>query len=690
MTQSILPPASLLSLPVQGVGAFGGAGGATSVPPAIAALPAGTLISGIITGRSPQGHLVLQTDRGDLVLHTAIFFKRGMELTLRIDKARDETVARILTVDGTALAKYVEAASGEPPEPDVILQSTLQDHETPALPLPPKTLPAALPAAAQPRHTSAAPPFPHLTAILLTPLPADAEMPNPLPPPVARMLQGAPVGTQLILRIVQLTPPDATPSSSPPLSPSPPSFFLPAPAVSAPNIPVIIPSSPIAPSTSATGDTSGGTPLAPAAPASAPAATAAASIPPTTAAPAAVPSSPVATIIAAASPAEAAPLPPVSNAPPPQVIVAAATTPHISPVSSANAALAAPAPVSTPAPSSALATAAPVPSSPFLPPPPTPTPAAPRTEASLPSPLSPPSLPPSPTPAPAVLTATVLESSAAGLTLHSPLGTLRLLSPVPLRPGTQLRFEIAQTLPSAPPAASGRNAAALLSALEELRDVPLPAAFPANAADLYHPRLIPKLGPELASEMLFLMSALKGGDVRKWLGEETVRRLEERKGEALKRIAAEFSGMKHSVGEAGDPQRWTLYQLPLATGVGMEPLRFYHRESDPGEEREEEKRRGESGDHFILDVTFSHIGTLQLDGFVRHSPLHFSFELIIRSEHRLEEELKQGIRAIYREAGLIAGFEGAVNFQEGREALFRLPEVTNTAQSHGSGQSIVV
>ena len=85
----------------------------------------------------------------------------------------------------------------------------------------------------------------------------------------------------------------------------------------------------------------------------------------------------------------------------------------------------------------------------------------------------------------------------------------------------------------------------------------------------------------MTTELVFLMSALKGGDIRKWLGEDNIRKLEAKDAELLKQASTEFSAMRTRLGEDADPAvtRWTMYQLPVATQAGMvEPIRFYHRE----------------------------------------------------------------------------------------------------------------
>lgn len=745
MTQGVVPPPpSLPPLQVAGVTAYGTTGGATSIPPAIAVLPAGALLRGTIVSRTPLGQFILKTDKGDLALKTDVTFKRGAELVIRMEKAQNETLARIISVDGKSFAKYVESLSQQLPPEDSIAENAFTRQQAA---LPPKAeipLPGK-PVIPQPvLPTGASLVSARMTAIMLSALPAGSDALKSLPPQVAQMLVQTVAGTQLAVKITQIVLPTAiapttntvqpqpaasipmppAPAASLPLSEAPTPTPMPAPMAAMPLPPV---ATPILPQTVA--------PQAPAiiAPASA-------AIP----APAAMPSSPE----PLPSPAPAAPSgvttgapvttnaamplltsPSVPLAPPPAVtttvtvaIPAPAAVPASMQQQPAMPVPPAPAAGTTASLTSAApdsASPAPVPASAVMV---SPTPVSTSasqaaaqtlaaTTASLPlsedtaKPLSVPTQAAQPAPilqaaARAVITATVLEGSATtGLTLHSPLGALRLLSPNPLPPGTQVHFEIEYHQPptALPSSFPGTALPAKSSAvLEELQQLLLPTAAPATSMEAPAPfaaHLIPRPGKEMTTELVFLMSALKGGDIRKWLGEDHIRRLESKDAELLKQVSAEFSAMRTRIGDEAAPAttRWTMYQLPIATQAGLaEPIRFYHREQGEREANREEKK-SESGQHFIVDIQFTRLGRLQLDGFVKKEKgAKQRFDLIIRSEHQLEAGMKQGIREIFEHSGELTGYEGAVSFQEGRDTLFALPLPGAPGAGEGGGESIMV
>ncbi len=774
MAQGITPPLTP-ALQVLGVTAYGTTTSATSIPPAVAILPTGTILRGTILNRNPQGQFVLRTEKGDLALKTEIFFRRGMELMLRMEKTHNETFARIITVDGKSLAKYVESMSHQLPEEDIIAPNAFARTQ----PLPPPSAaqdPAQkLPAQPLPPPAAGTPISTRMSAIILnaTLLPENTA---DLPPATQQLLKQAVPGTQLAIRVMQLIVPPA-PATIPALPGAPP-----MPPVAAPPIPQSATSIPDLPPTPLPVNMSAPPPLTQQ-PQSLPSTTqpttslptipplpASIALPATTAAtttvivaeatpasaPSITPAMPTSPAVTSITPVAALPTSSPSTAPAPTQPLSAITAPPVPPQSPpATPSAVAPSPYPTPditiaTTASSLANASAPAASPGAPPTPplTSTPPAispavtpqastalslapvtqppmpPATGATVPAQLPPttppmvnsstphtfsqlpstvpsattPSSPPSPTPAP-VYTATVLEGSVAtGYTLHSPeVGTLRLLSHTPLPQGAQVQFEVEyfQT-----PSLTGTDAATKgipakgLQSLQEVADLPLPAAaLPTSleAPPPFNPHVLPRPGKELTTELVFLMSAIKGGDMRKWMGEEHFKRLQEHNAELLRQIGTEFSAMRRVVGDEAEPLRWTLYQLPLYTGAGIvEPLRFYHREQENGGKQEQEKQ-ADGGQHFIVDIQFTRLGRLQLDGFIKRAHgAKQRFDLIIRSENVLDEPLKQGVREIFHHAGEISGFEGGISFLEGREALFTLPSAAYGTSAGNGGQSIVV
>ncbi len=703
MTQGVAPPPPTLPpLQVTGVSAYSATTNTTSVPPAIAVLPVGTLLRGSILLRNPHGQFVLRTDKGDLALTTDIPFKRGAELVIRMEKAQNETLARIISVDGKSLAKYVESLSQQVPDEDSIAENVFSRQQQ-------------NPSASTAKPTAAGAPLPpttagnvstRMSAIMLGAMPQE-EAAASVPPQVRQLLQGAQAGTQLAIKITQLTLPNTLPvtpasaqSAPAPLPPAiPPTLQAAMPPAAQPTAqptaqplpipPVVTPSAPPSPAA-----------FVPTSPVIQP------SMPPSAPPPAVHTAYAAQEVARPTAPVMPAPASVTTPSTPPAIVPSPApASPTIAapaPLASAGAipatAMQTPAPPAMPAPT-ITTPVPPTPSAPASVPSAIPaTPATPAPPVAAPAPLASPSPIAAAAPAPSgILTATVLEGSAtAGLTLHSPIGPLRLLSPTPLPQGTQVMFEIEYFQPPSqlPATPSAQDSAKGQHILKELVELTLPTAAPPASLDTpapYMPHLLPRPGKEMTTELVFLLSAIKGGDIRKWLGDQHIRRMEENAPELLKQVSREFSLMRSSIGEEAEPTRWTMYQLPLQTQAGMiEPLRLYHREQEKHQSDSDEKKES-GGQHFIVDVQFTRLGRLQLDGFVKKNPgSKQRFDLVVRSEKPLEAELKQGIRDIFSDAGELTGFEGGISFLAGREALFVLPSPMGTATTGSGGQSIVV
>jgi hypothetical protein len=101
---------------------------ATSILPQLLNLPTGTMLHGLVsTPRNAQGHIVIKTDKGELALKTDIFMKRGMEVVIRLDKSTDELMAKLISIDGKSVNKYVESlqTTASQEEADTITRTPL-------------------------------------------------------------------------------------------------------------------------------------------------------------------------------------------------------------------------------------------------------------------------------------------------------------------------------------------------------------------------------------------------------------------------------------------------------------------------------------------------------------------------------------------------------------------------------------
>jgi hypothetical protein len=193
---------------------------------------------------------------------------------------------------------------------------------------------------------------------------------------------------------------------------------------------------------------------------------------------------------------------------------------------------------------------------------------------------------------------------------------------------------------------------------------------------------MPQAGKELTTSLVFLLSALKGGDLRRWLGEQTMRQLQDKAPELLNRIGEAFTAARTGGFEAREPQGWNMYVIPFYQDGKVEPVYYYQKERGSDNDQNLQDQ-----DHFLLDMKLSNLGHLQIDGLVKRQH-KLTLDLIIRSEAPLPGGLPQNIRNLYLSAQEAAGFGGQITFRSGVDACVTIePPTLSAVEDH---QSIVV
>ncbi len=254
-----------------------------------------------------------------------------------------------------------------------------------------------------------------------------------------------------------------------------------------------------------------------------------------------------------------------------------------------------------------------------------------------------------------------------GATIETALGSLRLATQTALPPGTRLVMEVTPT--AAPQGAAGAPEAAVRGsglargwpALEEALRILQPGDLqPASLTLGSH--ALPRPGPRFASTTLFFLAALRGGDLGAWLSGSAAQALE-RAGRAdlVGRLKQDFARMSRLAAEPA-PGEWRGYLVPVLDDGALSQVRFFVRrpESDP-EADEEGGGPGAAAraTRFVVEVAFSRLGELQLDGLIQGR----RFDLILRSRAPLAEPLRRDIAEIYEAAAATTGYRGQLVFQ---------------------------
>ena len=109
-----------------------------------------------------------------------------------------------------------------------------------------------------------------------------------------------------------------------------------------------------------------------------------------------------------------------------------------------------------------------------------------------------------------------------------------------------------------------------------------------------------------------------------------------------------------------DQSSVALLPIPFFDGQQIQQLRlFLRRDSGGGASGGD----GEEATRFVLEVSLTRLGDLQLDGLVRGK----RFDLILRTREGLPDAMRGDILQIFQDANEVAGYKGALTFQSSRD-----------------------
>jgi hypothetical protein len=283
------------------------------------------------------------------------------------------------------------------------------------------------------------------------------------------------------------------------------------------------------------------------------------------------------------------------------------------------------------------------------------------------------------------LVATVVGQTPAGQTIiDTAVGRLALTLPAAadIVAGTHLAFDIMALAgrTGSPAAAAGipggsRFAAlapewpALSTALAALSEADAPLAR--QVLDLMIPR--PDSARFLAQILGWIAEPAK--DAAALLGNTAADTLQHAgRTDLLTRLDADLREAVRLNASASD---WQVFYVPILDTTEMRQLRVFtrRRRADRGKQRPGDSR-------FIVEVEFSDLGPLQLDGLV-HKP---RLDLILRSHAALPAPLRTGISDVFAQTCQSAGLQGTLVFQAA--PAFPVSPLEDITKNAGSGLSV--
>ena len=278
------------------------------------------------------------------------------------------------------------------------------------------------------------------------------------------------------------------------------------------------------------------------------------------------------------------------------------------------------------------------------------------------------------------ITGTVVASTPSGQPIvFTSMGMIGLDSKTSLEPGTNLQLEIVSTLVKS---AGTPIVESSVGNLYHTREWPnletaldqISQSAP-NVSQQVVSNTIPQANTQLTTNMLFFMSALKGGDVRSWIGGEASNILDQTNPELLGRLSDDF-GQLGRVFTENQPNDWRTALVPFFTGSGFEQVQMHMR----GQKDQEGPDGEEDTSRFIIDVELSQLGRVQLDGLVKSKGK--KFDLIVRTEAPLPAVMRKEINHIFADFTEVTGVNGAIVFQADKKfAEIELPYLTDEDHS---------
>ncbi|MEE3627074.1 hypothetical protein UCD39_24370 [Nitrospirillum sp. BR 11752] len=265
----------------------------------------------------------------------------------------------------------------------------------------------------------------------------------------------------------------------------------------------------------------------------------------------------------------------------------------------------------------------------------------------------------------AAIPGTVVGVTRAGQpVVETPRGTLLLQARSDLPVGTKVRLAPAALpapdLDPVPPAidpARGRDWPALREALAVIA-----ATDPALARHLID-SVLPRPTPQLTKTLVIFLAALRGGDAGGWLGSDALSTLGKAgRGRLSARLTDDFNTIAN---QAAEPNKdgWRTYAVPFGDEVGRLQVHVRAINEEEGEEAEGPARaqRNRPLRRFLIDLTLSRLGPIQLDGLIWTG----RFDLVIRTRQLLPTSLTRELHGIYSNSLAAVGYSGALAFQTG-------------------------
>lgn len=242
-----------------------------------------------------------------------------------------------------------------------------------------------------------------------------------------------------------------------------------------------------------------------------------------------------------------------------------------------------------------------------------------------------------------------------------PIGTRIELLPIP-------QLQIAQT-PSIIPAHSLISSSLfqilspqIWSSLQDIHTT-LSQASPQIAQSFANILPQANVPQNLGATALFFLAAVRSGNIDNWLGDKITDVLRKAgKSDLINRLNSEVSSLLRL---SSDPvsQEWRTTAMPMMWQNEVHKMIVHYKRDEQSNEQREKKNTG--GVRFVMNLSLSNIGPLQLDGLFRSDQKRL--DLILRTNTPFISPMQNEMKLLYTHALEDIAYSGELSFQNKTE-----------------------
>lgn len=167
----------------------------------------------------------------------------------------------------------------------------------------------------------------------------------------------------------------------------------------------------------------------------------------------------------------------------------------------------------------------------------------------------------------------------------------------------------------------------------------------------------PSNGANFGAAVMLFAAALKSGDLQAWMGEKKLEMIQKLgKDSILSRLSGETSSL--AANNDASATDWKSFPIPLLWQNEISKILFHVRK----EPSENEQEQGQGGTRFVMDLSLTRMGDVQLDGLVRGRRL----DLIVRTQLPVSAMMQEAMATAYSTALDGTDIYGEIGFQSDR------------------------